>query len=55
MSPHRKYSIRDKVTGEKWINLERNTLPRAWAISEGERVPVYRVVNFYGLGNFIGK
>ena len=54
MSHHRKDSKRDKVIGEKWIHLERNTLYRVWAISEGERVPAYRVVNIYGLGNFIG-
>ena len=54
MSHHRKDSKRDKVIGEKWIHLERNTLYRVWAISEGERVPAYRVVNIYRLGNFIG-
>ena len=32
-----KNSVRAKVTGKKWIYLERNTLHRVWAISEGER------------------
>ena len=32
----RKNSVRDKVTGKKWIYSERNTLHRVWAISEGE-------------------
>ena len=27
----------DKVTGKNWIYLERNTLYREWAISEGKR------------------
>ena len=33
-SHHRKDSVRDKVIGKKY--LERNTLYRVWAISEGE-------------------
>ena len=37
MSHHRKNSVRDKVIGKKWIYLERNTLHRVWAISEGKR------------------
>ena len=28
MSPRRKNSVRDKVIGEKWIYLKRNTLHR---------------------------
>ena len=28
MSCHRKNSVRDKVTGKKWIYLERNALHR---------------------------
>ena len=36
MSHGRKNSVRDKVIGKKWIYLERNTLHRVWAISEGE-------------------
>lgn len=35
MSHHRKNSVRDKVIGKKWIYLERNTLHRVLAISEG--------------------
>ena len=34
-SHHRKDSVRDKVIGKKY--LERNTLYRVWAISEGKR------------------
>ena len=34
MSHHRKDAVRDKVIGKKY--LERNTLYRVWAISEGE-------------------
>ena len=37
MSHHRKNSMRDEVISKRWINLERNTLHRVWAISEGER------------------
>ena len=37
MSHRRKNSVRDKVIGKKWIYLERNTLYRVWAISEGKR------------------
>ena len=39
MSHHRKNSVRDKVTGKKWIysDSERSTLHRqVWAITEGE-------------------
>ena len=38
MSHCRKNSVRDKVTGKKWVYLERNTLrrERVWAISEGK-------------------
>ena len=32
----RKNSVRDKVSSKKWIYLERNTLYRVWAISDGE-------------------
>ena len=39
MSHHRKNSVRDKVIGKKWTCLERNTLHRVWAISEGRRPP----------------
>ena len=28
--------MRNKVIGKKWIYLERNTLHRVWAISEGK-------------------
>ena len=37
MSHHRKNSVRDKVIDNKWIYLERNTLHRGWALSEGKR------------------
>ena len=37
MSHCRKNLERDKVIGKKWIYLERNTLYRVWAVSEGER------------------
>ena len=39
MSHHRKNSVRDKVTGKKWIysDLERSTLHRVRAMAEGER------------------
>ena len=37
MSHRRKNSVRDKVMGKEWIYLERNTLHRVWAISEGEK------------------
>ena len=38
MSLHRNNSVRDKVTGRKWIysDSERITLHRGWAITEGE-------------------
>ena len=36
MSYHRKKSVRDKVIGKKWIYLDRNTIHRVWAISEGD-------------------
>ena len=36
MCHHRKNSVKDKVTGKKWIYLERNTLHRVWTISEGK-------------------
>ena len=39
MSHHRKNSVRDKVIGKKWTCLERFTLHRVWAISEGRRPP----------------
>ena len=45
MSHHRKNSVRDKVIGKKWVYLERNTLHRVWAISEGKSDT--RVVSFY--------
>ena len=56
MSHHRKNSVRDKVIGNKWIYLERNTLhrQREWAISEGEGMGMglsgYGVVSFYSGG-----
>ena len=34
MSHHRKNSVRDKVIGNKWIYLARNTLQTVWAMSE---------------------
>ena len=38
MSHHKKNkSLRDIVIGKKWTYLERNTLHRLWAISEGKR------------------
>ena len=37
MSHHRKNSAIDKVVAKKWIYLEKNTLPRVWAILEGKR------------------
>ena len=37
MSHHRKNAVRDRVTGKKWIHLEKNTHHRVWAVSEGER------------------
>ena len=37
MSHCGKNSVRDKAIGKKWIYLERNTLHRMWAISEGEK------------------
>ena len=37
------------MTGKKWIFLERNTLHRVWAISEGEeRALKLGVISFYG-------
>ena len=36
MSHCRQKSVRNKVIGKKWIYLERNTLHRVWAISEGK-------------------
>ena len=36
MSHGRKNSVRDKGIDKKWIYLERKTLYRVWAISEGE-------------------
>ena len=36
MSHHRKNSVRDQLIGKKWIYLEKNTVHRVWAISEGE-------------------
>ena len=29
--------MRDIVIGKKWVYLERNTLHRMWALSEGKR------------------
>ena len=37
MSHCRNNTLRDKVIDERWVYLERNTLRRVWAISEGER------------------
>ena len=48
-----KNSVRAKVTGKKWIYLERNTLHR---VGPSQRVSVASkcdVASFYGLGNFI--
>ena len=42
------------MISKKGIYLERNTLHRVWAISEGKRAQKYGVVTFSGLGNFIG-
>ena len=47
MSHCRKNSARDNVTGKKWIYLERNTLHRMWAISEGERPQGRELSSFY--------
>ena len=55
MSHHRQNSVRDKVISKKWIYLERNTLHRVWAISEGEkRHKGMGLSVFIGVGNFIG-
>ena len=55
MSHCRKNSVRDKVMGKKWIYLERNTLHRVWAISEGEKgTGVWGLSVFIGVGSFIG-
>ena len=48
MSHHIKNSVRDKVTGKKWIYLERNPL------AEGDSGGLEMWHSFYGLGNFIG-
>ena len=55
ISHQRKNSVRDKVTGKKWIYLERNTLHRqSVGHLRRQEAPKYGVVSFYGLGNFIG-
>jgi len=55
MSCHRKNSVRDKVIGKKWIYLERNTLHRQCGPFQKVRVASkHSVINFYGLGNFVG-
>ena len=55
MSHGRKNSVRDKVIGRKWIDLERNTLHRQSVGHLRRReAPKYGMVSFYGLGNFIG-
>ena len=38
MSYRRKNAVGDKVIGEKWIYLERNTLHRVWAILGGPKI-----------------
>ena len=55
MSPHRTKSMRNKVIGEEWIYLERNTL-YIQTVGHVRRLetPKYGVISFYGLGNFIG-
>ena len=56
MSHHRKYSVRDKVIGKKWIYLERNTLHRQSVdrLRRQERPQVMGFSVFIGVGNFIG-
>ena len=48
ISHRRKNSVRDKVTGKKWIYLERNTLHRQCGPSQKVRkAPGYGVVSYY--------
>ena len=55
MSLHRKNSVRNKVIGKKCIYLERNTLHRqSVGHLRKQEAPKYGMVNFYGLGKFIG-
>ena len=53
MSHCRKNSVRDKVTGKKWVYSERNTLHRQCGPSQraSAKALKYGVVSFYGLGN----
>ena len=49
MSYHGENSVREKVTGKKWIYLDRNTLHRQYASSQKGRVASkYGVVIFMG-------
>ena len=56
MSHHWKNSVKNKMIGKKWINLERNTLHRQ-GVSHHRGLSVALksgMVSFYGLDNFIG-
>jgi len=53
MSHRRKNSVGNKPIGKKWIYLKRNTLHKAWTISEGREAPRDEAVSFIGVGNFI--
>ena len=56
MSHHRKNSVRDKVIGKKWIDLERNTLHRQSVGHHRRPVQPQGMGSsvFIGVGNFIG-
>ena len=49
MSHGRKNSVRDEVIGKKWIDLERNTLPReeCGPSQKARAAPGFGVVSFY--------
>ena len=56
MSHCRKNSVRDKVIGEKWIDLERNTLHRQ-SVGHLRRQEQHQGMGlsvFIGVGNFTG-
>ena len=56
MSPCRKYLVRDKMIGKKWIYLERNTLHRQECRLSQRVTAALKcgVVSFYVLGYFTG-
>ena len=56
ISHQRKNSVRDKVTGKKWIYLERNTLHRQSVgyLRRQERDQGMGLSAFIGVDNFIG-